>query len=186
VGLLSKVFAASPEDPKTAFSVLMDIIGIGTGTDSGILVNERSALQNSVVLACVRVIAETLATLPLNVYQRLDRGKRRATDHRLYSMLHDEPNPQMSSVALREAETAQLLLWGNLYAEIQRDRAGRVIALWPLPSDRTRPVRKDGKLYYETALMSAADPVVYQITADFASSNQVRYIRPRTSFTFPD
>lgn len=137
-----------PAQPLQPYSVLQDMLGM-TITDSGMLVNENTALQQPTVLACVRV-RSLLGSLPLNVYQRSPHGRREAKEHRLYSVLHDAPNEQMTSTAWREGSEAQRQLWGNTYAEIQRDKAGRVVAIWPLPSDRTRPDRTNGVLRYIT------------------------------------
>jgi HK97 family phage portal protein len=179
-------FRASVENPNTPLtaSQLVDLLDLKE-TDAGVGVTERTSLRNSVVLACVRVIGETLGTLPLNVFQRLERGKRKATEHRLYSLLHDAPNPQMSSVTFREAVTAQVLLWGNGYAELQKDKAGRIIAIWPLPSDRTRPVRVNNDLVYETTVRGPLDDYIFQITNEPVASGQLRQIRPENVLHVP-
>ena len=146
-----------PAQPLQPYSVLMDMLGM-TITDSGMMVNEKTAMRQPTVLACVRVKSQGLASLPLCVYERTAKGKRRVTDHRLYPILHDEPNPQMTSMAMREGAEAQRQLWGNLYLEIQRDRAGRATGLWPLPSDRTHPERTDGNLRYVTTATPQGTP----------------------------
>ena len=64
-------------------------------------------MQTTAVYACVRVLSETLASLPLHVYRHTDRGKEKATDHRLYSLLHDEPNPEMTSFVFRKRQTSR-------------------------------------------------------------------------------
>lgn len=151
--------ADSMEDPNVplgSWGVLLELMGFQQ-SDAGMVVNEHAAMRLSAVQACVRAIAETLASLPLNVYQQIDRGKIEAHSHRLWPILHDTPNPQMTAMGFREAVTAQVLLWGNGYAEIQRDRSGRVVALWPLPSDRTHAVRKGGVLTYETESQQGPD-----------------------------
>ncbi len=98
-------------------------------TTSGKTVNERTAMQTTAVYACVRILAETIASLPLHVYHYTDRGKERAIDHPLYYLLHDEPNPEMTSFVFRETLMSHLLLWGNAYAQIIRDGRGRLCAL---------------------------------------------------------
>ena len=122
-------------------------------TISGQSVNERSALQMSAVYACVRILAESIASLPLHFYKYNDAGgKEKAVDHPLYWLLHDEPNPEMSSFSFRETLMTHLLLWGNAYAQIVRNGRGEVIALYPLMPDRMtvdRDVR--GRIYYEYA-----------------------------------
>ena len=65
------------------------------GTSSGKTVNERTAMQTTAVYACVRILAEAIAGLPLHVYRYKDHGgKERVFDHPLYHILHDEPNPR--------------------------------------------------------------------------------------------
>lgn len=116
---------------------------------SGISVTPSTALQSTAVFACVRVLAETVASLPLPVYRRLaGGGKERAADHYLYPILHDLPNPELTSFEFREALMGHLALWGNAYAEIERDGAGRVRALWPLRPDKIQVVREQGELLY--------------------------------------
>lgn len=85
-------------------------------TSSGKVVNERTAMQTTAVYACVRILAETTALLPLHTYKRTDKGKEKALDHLLYYLLHDEPNPEMISFVFRETLMGHLLLWGNAYA----------------------------------------------------------------------
>jgi HK97 family phage portal protein len=101
------------------------------GTASGKTVNERTAMQTTAVYACVRILAETIASLPLNVYRSTDNGKEKAIDHQLYYLLHDEPNPEMTSFVFRETLMSHLLLWGNAYAQIIRDARGQILALYP-------------------------------------------------------
>ena len=118
-------------------------------TPSGKTVNERTAMTTSAVYACVRVLAETIASLPLHTYRRTEEGKEKAIDHNLYFLLHDEPNPEMTSFVFRETLMGHLLLWGNAYAQVIRDGRGRVIGLYPLLPDRMEVGRTEqGKLYY--------------------------------------
>ncbi len=106
-------------------------------------------MTTSAVYACVRVLAETIASLPLHTYRRTERGKEKAMDHSLYYLLHDEPNPEMTSFVFRETLMGHLLLWGNAYAQIIRDGRGKVIALYPLLPDRMEVGRNEkGELYY--------------------------------------
>lgn len=88
--------------------------------------NEKTAMQLSAVYACVRVIAETVASLPLHLYRHIDEGKRRETTHPLYPLLHDVPNPEMTSFIFREATMTHLLLWGNSFSQIIRNGRGEV------------------------------------------------------------
>lgn len=101
---------------------------------TGKYINPRSAMTVSAVYACVRVIAETMASLPLNVYERTTRG-RKETDIPLQFILHDEANKEMTSFMYREAMLTHLLLWGNSYTQTIRDNRGRILALYPLLPD---------------------------------------------------
>ena len=103
-----------------------------------------------VMYACVRVIAETVATLPLHVFRRTaDNAREREARHPVAWLLSGEPNGDMSAVSFREALTAHCLLWGNGYAEIQRDGGGRPIALWPISPTIVKPDRDEyGNLIY--------------------------------------
>jgi len=120
------------------------------GTTSGKTVNERTAMQTTAVYACVRILAEAVAGLPLHVYRyRSDGGKERVSGHPIYYLLHDEPNPEMTSFVFRETLMSHLLLWGNAYAQIIRDGRGRVLALYPLlPSKMDVSRAKNGDLIY--------------------------------------
>lgn len=116
---------------------------------SGKTVNEFTAMQTTAVYACVRILAETLAALPLQLYRYTPGGKERVYDHPLYHLLHDEPNPEMTSFIFRETLMSHLLIWGNAYAQIIRDRLGRVQGLYPLRPDKMTVCRDDrGKIFY--------------------------------------
>jgi HK97 family phage portal protein len=131
---------------------LIDALG-GSQSYTGKSVNPESALTFTAVYACVRILSETVASLPLPVYERLQpKGKRKAPNHYLYSVLHDKANEEMTAFTFRETMMNHLLLWGNAYAEIQYDGAGRVVGLWPLRPDKTFPERVNGKLVYKTIL----------------------------------
>jgi HK97 family phage portal protein len=120
-------------------------------TSTGVMVSEMTALTYSVVWACVNNISTDVGSLPLILYKkRPDGGKDRLTDHKLSRILHDEPNPEMSSMTFRGTIQAHALTWGNGYAEIQRNGAGAVEALWPITPDRVA-VKRDGNgtLYYQ-------------------------------------
>ena len=98
------------------------------GTSSGSLVTERSAMQISAVYACVRVLSEAIASLPLHLYRYTDENSKiKAVDHPLYLLLHDEPNPEMTSYIFRETLMTHLLLWGNAYAQIIRNGCGSTV-----------------------------------------------------------
>ncbi|VTY18617.1 phage portal protein [Streptococcus agalactiae] len=118
-------------------------------TTSGKNVNEMTALQTTAVYACVRILAEAIASIPIHVYKHTDEGKEQDVNHQLYYLLHDEPNPDMTSFVFRETLMSHLLIWGNAYAQIIRDGRGQVLALYPLLPDRVSVKRDDkGELYY--------------------------------------
>ena len=130
-------------------------------TTSGKPVNERTAMQTTAVYACVRILAEAVASLPLHVYEyQDDGGKKLVHDHPLYYLLHDEPNPEMTSFVFRETLMSHPLIWGNAYAQIIRDGAGRVLGLYPLLPDKMDVQRDDkGNIYYVYSRNSDENPM---------------------------
>lgn len=130
-------------------------------TTSGKPVNERTAMQTTAVYACVRILAEAVASLPLHVYEyQDDGGKKLVHDHPLYYLLHDEPNPEMTSFVFRETLMSHLLIWGNAYAQIIRNGAGRVLGLYPLLPDKMEVQRDDkGNIYYVYSRNSDENPM---------------------------
>lgn len=141
MGLMSRVWEkrSSLSNPD---SWLTNWFGGGRGSATGINVTEMKALQSTAVFACVKILSETLASLPLHVYQRLpEGGKARAPNHYLYTILHDISNDEMTSFTLRETLMGHLALWGNAYAEIDWNESGEINGLWPLRPDKTKPRR---------------------------------------------
>lgn len=118
---------------------------------SGVVVTADSAMNLAAVFACVKVLAETVGSLPLMLYARRKDGKERLADHPLYRLLHDSPNPEMTSMQWRETVMAHLLLHGNHFSEIVFDpaNAGKVKEIWPLPPGKMSIVRRDGALLYK-------------------------------------
>ncbi len=149
MGIFSSIFKArdKPQN-RTAGSGYAFYMG---GSTAGKLVTERSAMQMTAVYSCVRILAEAIAGLPLHVYQyNNDGGKDKALKHPLYHILHDEPNPEMSSFVFRETLMTHLLLWGNAYAQILRNGKGEVIGLYPLMPNKMTVDRDDkGRLFYQ-------------------------------------
>lgn len=129
---------------------------------TGIQVTPDTAMRSMAVFASVRILAETTASLPLITYQRNGSAKERAQNHPLYSVLHDIANEEMTAFMLRETLMGHLVLRGNAFAEIERNRLGDVVGLWPLRPDKVRLDRgQDGKLVY-----------VYELPEKFGS-NQI-------------
>lgn len=129
-------------------------------TTSGKPVNETTAMQTTAVYACVRILSEAVASLPIHVYRYKEGGgKEKVCDHPLYQVLHDEPNPEMTSFVFRETLMSHLLIWGNAYAQIIRDGAGRVLALYPLLPNKMDVQRDDrGEIYYVYSRSSDENP----------------------------
>ncbi|NUP21602.1 MAG: phage portal protein [Streptomyces sp.] len=124
----------------------------GTANSAGIRVDHDTALTYSPYFAGVRVLSEDLAGLPLHLYERLaPRGKSRARSHHLYGLLHDQPNPMMSSVQLRETLQGHAITWGNGVAQlVTHPRTGVIEEIWPLRPDRLRIcVRRTGPGAFE-------------------------------------
>lgn len=148
MGIFTGMFKSrdKPEN-KTAGSAYTFYMG---GTTSGKAVTERSAMQMTAVYSCVRILAEAVAGLPLHLYKyNEDGGKEKAIDHPLYRLLHDEPNPEMSSFVFRETLMTHLLLWGNAYAQVIRNGKNEVVALYPLMPNKMSVDRdENGHLYY--------------------------------------
>ena len=152
MNILSGLFK-SRDRPKNATSGSAFRFYLGTST-AGKSVSERSAMQMTAVYACVRVLSEAVAGLPLHLYKYTDKGsKEKAVDHPLYFLLHDEPNPEMCSFVFRETMMTHLLLWGNAYAQIIRNGKGEVIAIYPLMPNRMTVDRdENGQLFYQYQL----------------------------------
>lgn len=126
------------------------VFSFGTA-NSGEKVDEQSAMQISTVYACVRLLAETVAALPLHLYRYTDggKGKESAFDHPLYRILYRQPNDEMSSFIWRETMMTHLLLWGNAYSQIIRDGRNNVLGLYPLLPENVEVDRDEqGQLYY--------------------------------------
>ncbi|SFL93992.1 phage portal protein [Halanaerobium salsuginis] len=116
---------------------------------SGQNVTEESAMNHTGVYSAVRVIAETIASLPLNVYENLPSGgKRKATNNYLYSILHSKPNKLMTSFTFRETMMAHLLLWGNHYSQLELGNDGKIKGIWPLLPGQMQVKRQNDRLYY--------------------------------------
>lgn len=139
-------------------------------TTAGVPVSPETALQCSAVLSCVRVLSESIASMPFNVYRRLPGGgKEIAEDHPLQEVLAYQPNDWMTSFEWREWCQSQLLLWGNCYCLIKPGRRGSVDQLIPLHASRMKVVRLAGKnesdigpLQYQYLEPGKAEPTKYR------------------------
>lgn len=121
----------------------------GGRSAAGRSVTIDSALQLSTVWACVRLISETIATLPLVLYKRLPDGSREpAKDHPLYNILRQQPNYDMTAVQMVEAIAASMLLWGNAYSEKRKQGKEIVSINLLLPSKMKTTLNDDGSIKY--------------------------------------
>ncbi len=154
MGIFSGLFR-SRDHPKDATTGSAYSFFMGTSS-AGKPVNERTAMQMTAVYSCVRILAEAIAGLPLQLYRYTDTGgKEKALDHPLYLLLHDEPNPEMTSCIFRETLMTHLLLYGNAYAQIIRNGRGEVLSLYPLMPNRMTVDRDEhGRLYYSYQMQS--------------------------------
>ena len=118
---------------------------------SGEQVDEKSAMQIATVYACVRLLAESVAQLPLHLYRYTDSGtgKEMAADHPVYSIIHRQPNPEMTSFTWRETMMVHLLLWGNSYSQIIRDGKNGILSIYPLLPENVEVDRDErGEIFY--------------------------------------
>ncbi len=148
MGLLEQLFESRVVEERASLSLKnyqqwVDL-GLTSRVASGIQVSPGTAMQHSAVYACVRILSETIASLPLIIYERQKRGKRRAKEHYLYSILKDKPNDMMTSFEFREVTQSHRVLWGNAYSHIDYDGAGRVRELFPLRPDRMIKIEDAG------------------------------------------
>lgn len=151
MGVLTRMFAPTSVrgvEPIT-YQRLADIAS-GGPTKTGVHVSPANAMTYTAVLACVRVLAESIASLPCIVYERVgEEERKRATGLPLYRLLHNSPNPRMTAFGFFEQAMAHLTLWGNFYCEIEWSNAGRPLALWPLRPDVMQvAVGGDGRRQY--------------------------------------
>lgn len=144
--------AENPKIPLSSQSALEYFNG--AASTSGVAVNEDRAMGVASIFAGVRVIAESVASLPLETYERTgDNARERYRSHPSYGVLKTRPNPYMSAFNFFEYGLKQLVFRGNMYAEIEFDGDGYARNLWPLPAEATDPVfTSNGRLVYVTTI----------------------------------
>ena len=139
---------------KRGFQTIEDLDRIieghgGVNTYAGPSVSETTAINYSAVFDAVWIISNTIASLPLILYQRVgESGKKRYQRSELYNLLHNQPNSEMTSYIWREISQAHLLLWGNAYSQIIRTKGDEIDSLWPLNPQRVQVKRENGRLIY--------------------------------------
>ena len=154
--IFEKLGLAKPRDVPRFPDIQDNVRDSGTiftfgRADSGEQVDEKSAMQIATVYACVRLLAESVAQLPLHLYRYTDSGtgKEMATDHSLYAVIHRQPNPEMTSFTWRETMMVHLLLYGNAYCQIIRDGKNDVVSVYPLLPENVEVDRDEhGEIYF--------------------------------------
>ena len=126
--------------PSKVDDTYLGEIGYG-GNSAGVNVTPLSSLRSSAVLGCYRVLTESVGSLPLHLYERLDRGKRRANEHSLYDLLRWAPNSEMTAYQWIETSVGHMMLWGNAYSEMEIDGSGKITAMVPIMPERVWPER---------------------------------------------
>lgn len=162
---------------RSNYSRIFEEIAHTRKTASGVTVSPETALECTAVLACVRVLAESLASIPMNVYRRLpDGGKEIAEDQHLHEVLSCQPNSWMTAFEFRELMQSWILLWGNAYALIKGGRNGGVSELIPLHPSRCECKRlSNGKLrYYYTEPTTPLQP---QVTITEYRQDEIFHLR---------
>lgn len=150
MAILADLICKKRSNLRNPSAQLVEALTSGT-TTAGMSVTQDSALKYSPVWAAVNIIAGAVGYLPFHVYKRTSEGRQRAADHNAYRLIHDVPNPRMTAQVFREAMTGLLLLWGNCYAEIERNGSGQPVALWPIDPERVKRLifNSAGGMWYE-------------------------------------
>lgn len=125
---------------------LIEALG-GPASKAGTRVNAETAVKVAAVFACVRLISETIASLPLTLFERKPKGKDKAVGHPLYALLRECPNPETTAFAFWQMFLTNALLCGDAFALVVRNQGGRIIELWNIPTGSVRicrnPVTKE-------------------------------------------
>ena len=173
-GITSLELRSNPlENPAVPLSspALWQWLTGGEPTASGETVTDITGLQITTVYRCVTFIAQAIASLPLEMWEIVDKGREKAVDHDLYYLLLTEPNPEMSAFTFKEVWFGCCALTGNGYAQIERNGIGQAVAFWPLHPHKTKPVRRNNSLLYETS--------------DGMPAGQTRFIKPDDMLHIP-
>lgn len=124
-------------------------ISFGTAPIAGFSVNDETAWRYSGFFACVRIISETCAYLPWNVYQTGGSKSDPFTEHSVNNVLANYPNTDLAPFYFKENILRNLMAHGNFYAEVERNRIGEVVALWPIDPWRVKVERDtNGRIVY--------------------------------------
>ena len=143
---------------------LLEWLGIKV---DGVNVRGKNALKEATVFACIKILSEAVAKLPIKIYQDQN-GIKKATDHYLYSILKTRPNPFMSSFNFFTCIEAQRNTYGNSYANIEYDNRGRVKAIWPMKSEKVE-IWVDDK-----GILNTSDRLWYVVNLDNGKQVKLR------------
>lgn len=138
--------AAAKNYSVTAEDVM--VFEYGRASKAGVTVTRESAMQSSAVYACVRLLSETIASLPFNVHGGTENPEGIDKDNPLHILLHSQPNEMMSAFTWLELVVAHALYEGNHYSRIVENGRGDVVALLPLLPGQVQPFKHNAKLYY--------------------------------------
>jgi HK97 family phage portal protein len=131
--------------------VVAEVLRSNRESANGVSVTPEGSLRMGAVFAAVSLLADTIGSLPLILYERQEKSRRRATEHYLYPILHDAPNPMMTAVEYRSTLQAYLVMRGNAISQIEFDETGKITELWPLRWENVQEVKADkgsGIIYY--------------------------------------
>ena len=146
-GRILGAFRSSPNNPSTSLANPASWMFDGSASKTGIAITEDSAMRLSAVFGAVRVISETIASLPWEVKQDAGDNTRSASAHPINKLIH-HPNAMMTDFNFREVCQAHLCLHGNAFIAIRRNEAGQAVKLIPVHPDRVEvKVYKDEKFY---------------------------------------
>lgn len=167
------------EGRALTFSLGESVGLVGGKTYSGVTVNESTALGISALWCGIRTISQDVGSLSPELYQQDADGTRQEVESHPVATLLDDPNPELTRPVVFETLMAHALLWGNAFAEIQRDGAGKPVALWPIHPRNVQVMRDDN------------GGLVYRVTIDvsnLAPEQQVgtqTYLQPADVFHVP-
>ncbi len=138
-----------PPGRKADINEILSRLGGGGATVAGVVVNETTALQVNTVFACVSLIANDVAAMPLHVKRRRGDEEAPAVEAPEYELLFRRPNEWQTAFEFRQMMTAQAVLRGDAYAYKVFDGEGRVREIWPLMASECTPRRADGAIVYD-------------------------------------
>lgn len=128
--LFRKAFEVKNESVTLQDAKLLEWLGIEVDSVKG-----KNALKEATVFACIRILSESVAKLPIKIYKDVE-GVKKATEHYLYNLLKTRPNPYMSSTDFFRCLETQRNIHGNSFAIIEFEKKGQIKALWPLDTSK--------------------------------------------------